>query len=71
MTQVDSLLAHTFSGAHDYIVGKDAEDAVVIDSNPDAFNLLIDYLMYGDEGISADKQHLLKREMDYWGIKPK
>ena len=43
----DSLLAQTFSGVHDQIIGKDSENSIVIDSNPEAFNLLVDYLIDG------------------------
>ena len=59
MQQPDSLLAHTFSGAHDDILIKDTKQAIRIKSNPEAFNLLVDYLVYGERNYTADKLLLL------------
>ena len=69
MAQIDSLLAKSFIG----VMSKDIEQEVLIDSNPKSFEVLIDYLIYGEEGVAPDENTrlLLKREMDYWGIKPR
>ena len=67
MTQVNSLLANTFSGAH----ALNEQESIRIKSNPEAFTLLIDYLVYGKMSLAAEKQQMLDRELHYWGIEPK
>ena len=57
--QPDSLLAHTFSGAHDHILGKNPDQLIAIKSNPEAFNLLIDFLMDEELDYTGDKLLLL------------
>ena len=55
MAQIDSLLANTFSGAH----ALNEQESIRIKSNPEAFNLLIDYLVYGEIDYTGDKLLLL------------
>ena len=68
----NSLLAHTFSGAHQ--VNRDENGKIFLDNNPEAFTLLLDFLNYEERNLEQKKldereKGLLETELDFWGIK--
>ncbi|KAH7815673.1 putative BTB/POZ domain-containing protein KCTD7/14 [Monocercomonoides exilis] len=66
----DSMLSAMFSGRHH--LGKDNDDRIFIDRDPDIFSMILEFLRTGIIPMpkNNEEEELLRREMDYFALGP-